>query len=256
MQGLQGKESKGPSRDDAVLVNMRKKCIDLHARLEELRDLVAQLRDGVGPERNEAWYTFLKKFDTIGKTTATLTEELDRSMTIGHDNFVAVPVALTTDPAELPDFLRTKLDPEVEREFDALSNMFTSQRAPSSADATTSGGLSVSVTGSGGRTSSAVSNPGVPPSTSAAPTSTGVTSAATSNAPSTTRAVPSSAIEPRIQQFNDLVEAALEHFDEKRMKLATPRPIDPPPSIPSSAAESLIAALTTGQGLGHYNVRM
>lgn len=250
MQNFQAKDNKGPARDDTVvLVNMRKKSLDLHARLEELRDLIAQLRDGVGPERNEAWYSFLNKFDTISKATATLTEELDRSMTIGHDNFVATPAALTPDPAELPDFLRTKLDPEVERDFDSLTIMYSSQHTSTSTDVAPSGIVSSGTTVRTGSVSASVSTsagPGISPSPPSGPSS-----AVASNAPQGTLA-PTSETNTRIQHFNDMIEEVLEEFDERRATLATPRPTDPPAAPASSAAESVIAALISGQGLGPY----
>lgn len=106
---------------DAALVNLRARALDLHARLAELRDAAAMLRDGVGMGRNEAWPTFLNKYDTLAKLFYQLTEELDRSLTeVGLENFVAQPKSVTTDPTLVPELLRTKLEPEIERDFENL----------------------------------------------------------------------------------------------------------------------------------------
>lgn len=106
---------------DTALVNLRSRALDIHARLVELRDSVGMLRDGVGPGRAAAWPIFLEKYDVLSKIFSQLTDELDRALTdVGLDSFVAIPRAVTDDPTFLPDLLRTKLDPNVEREYHEL----------------------------------------------------------------------------------------------------------------------------------------
>lgn len=220
--------SKGPSRDDAVLVNLRKKCLDMQARLQELRDHLMQLRDSVGPDRHDNWYTFLQKYDTINKTAATLCEELDRSLTIGHDNFVTVPAALTADPAELPDFLRTKLDPEVERDFDTLTSMYTSLVHPTAGSTTISGGGHRGGQHQQHHESATVASGSLP-----------VGDVVPTNA----------AVSGRIEIFNDMIDKVLEEFDEKRLVVTSERSNEPPPPTIFVGGETVIAALTTGKGL-------
>jgi len=110
---------------DAALVNLRSRALDLHARLLELRDAAAMMRDGVGMGRNEAWPTFLNKYDALSKLFYQLTEELERSLTeVGLENFVAQPKAIVGDPAFVPELLRTKLEPEVERDLEMLQKEY------------------------------------------------------------------------------------------------------------------------------------
>lgn len=106
---------------DTALVSLRSRALDIHRRLIELRDSVTMLRDGVGPGRAAAWPSFLEKYDVLSKIFSQLTDELDRAFTdAGLDSFVALPRAVTDDPAVLPELLRTKLDPDVEREYQDL----------------------------------------------------------------------------------------------------------------------------------------
>lgn len=115
---------KPASKVDATLIALRARSLELHARLSELRDSAAMVRDGVGPSRNSTWPDFLTQHDTLSRLSTQLTEDLQRSLADGLDNFVAVPKAVTPDPNELPDLLRTRLDPAVEREYEALGKEF------------------------------------------------------------------------------------------------------------------------------------
>lgn len=114
---------------DAALVSLRARILDLHARTSELRDLSCMLRDGFGQGRNAVWPQFLDKYDTIAKLYSLVTEELDRAVVeTGLENFSAIPCALTQDPGALPDLLRTKLEPEVERELKELQKGYEKGR--------------------------------------------------------------------------------------------------------------------------------
>lgn len=294
-----------PGKVDATLINVRKRAHDLHILLEEMRDSIAQVRDGVGPMRNETWSTFLNKFDVINKGASALTDELDHSLTEGLDNFVAEPVAIAADAITLPELLRTKLDHDVARDFDALNKMFSSEQtttadktvsasaAPppplsssasppmsvmASAGACTSLPLSVNVSAQPGlapnmlnvptsvtmstgighvapggsvaaspaMSSSATGAPAPSVPTSASGAGIGGSSGATS---ARAAAVTASAIDGRINTFNDMLDSVLKRFDDQRAILAAPRPSDVAPLASSGAAELVLAALSSGSGL-------
>lgn len=105
------------SKTDMALANLRARALDLHARLLELRDSISMLRDGVGPARNAPWAAFLAKYETLAKLFSQLTEELDRAVVeVGFQNYILQPRAVAEDPDLIPNMLRTKLEPEVERD--------------------------------------------------------------------------------------------------------------------------------------------
>jgi hypothetical protein len=65
--------------------------------------------------------SFLSKYETLSKLFYQLTEELDRSVTeVGFQNFLLQPKGMAEDPELVPNLLRTKLEPEVERDLEAL----------------------------------------------------------------------------------------------------------------------------------------
>lgn len=143
-----------------------------------MRDSVAQVRDGVGPMRNDTWSTFLNKFDVINKGASALTDELDHSLTEGLDNFVAEPAAIAADAITLPELLRTKLDHDVARDFDALNKMFSTEN--NNTDKTVSASVSASASAPPPPSMSASASPSMsamapaivsatPPSTVSAP---------------------------------------------------------------------------------------
>lgn len=139
-----------------------------------MRDSVAQVRDGVGPMRNDTWSTFLNKFDVINKGASALTDELDHSLTEGLDNFVAEPAAIAADAITLPELLRTKLDHDVARDFDALNKMFLTEN--NNTDKTVSASVSASASAPPPPSMSASASPSmsamVPAVASATPPST------------------------------------------------------------------------------------
>lgn len=263
------KDKKGPSKADTVLVNFHKKCHDMRMRLEELRDHLMQLRDNVGPDRHSEYYSFLEKYDAINKAAEGLIKELKESLTQGHDNFVSVPIALTADPAELPDFLRTKLDPEVERYFDSLHNMYASRQQPGSgaaADTTganQAGGPVTATTGTSMSTSGAAQHKSkelgqqtesasVSGSAAAATSSSGQTGPAGQNGGSrdvASRRAINAAAAAKIDVFNEMISNIVDELDGKRLNLASTRPSERPGPVVTPAGEAVIAALTSGQGL-------
>lgn len=106
---------------DSALVNLRSRTIELHDQLSELYKPLAMLRDGVGPARTASWPTFLSKFDTLCKLYFQLTKELDRAVTdVGLANFVLEPRGVAEDSGLVPELLRTKLMPEMEKELEEL----------------------------------------------------------------------------------------------------------------------------------------
>lgn len=122
--------STGTVKIDNALVNIRRRLMDAFTRQAELRDLSCMLRDGVGQGRLATWEQFLEKFDALCKLYSQVTDELDRSVTeAGLQSLVALPRALTDDPAQLPDLLRTKLDQDVEREFQDLEKAALAEKA-------------------------------------------------------------------------------------------------------------------------------
>lgn len=69
--------------------------------------------------------TFLSKYDALSKLFFQLTEELDRAVTdMGVENYVIQPKGVATDPGTVPDLLRTKLEPEIERDVDTLAQQY------------------------------------------------------------------------------------------------------------------------------------
>lgn len=102
----------------SALANMRARALDLHARLLELSDAVAMLRDGVGVFANAPWPAFLAKFETLAKLFAQLSDELDRAVVdVGFQNYLLRPRAADE---LVPAMLRTRLEPEVERDVAEL----------------------------------------------------------------------------------------------------------------------------------------
>jgi hypothetical protein len=64
---------------------------------------------------------FLSKYQTLSKLFFQLTDELDRAVTeVGFQNFLLQPRALSEDPDLVPSLLRTRLEPEVERDLEEL----------------------------------------------------------------------------------------------------------------------------------------
>lgn len=190
---MQPSTTTNTAKVDSALVNLRARGLDIYARLDELRDAACMLRDGVGQGRSATWPHFMDKYDTISKLYTQLTDELDRALTdAGLQSFVALPKNHTEDPTQLPDLLRTKLDQDIEREFQELEKS----------------GLEMRRAGKGFGSAQA-----------------------------------------RVAAFNDLVDSALDEFQELRDSMATPRPSEiPRPQTPPSAAIPL-AAITNGTGL-------
>lgn len=113
-----------PTKIDASLGLVRKRALELHTGLRELQDQAAQLRDGVGPQRGSDWRKFLEQYDTLSIRLQQLTQELERAMTVGLHHFVTIPLGVTDDPTLLPDLLRTRLEANVEREFENLGKRY------------------------------------------------------------------------------------------------------------------------------------
>lgn len=116
--------NKAASKTDATILNLRIRALELHSGLCRLRDSAAMVRDGVGNKRNANWPDMLRQFDKLNKLTTQLTDELQRSTVEGLDHFAAIPRGVTTDGSVLPELLRTRLDADVEREFDMLRKAF------------------------------------------------------------------------------------------------------------------------------------
>ena len=118
-----------PGRLDSALVNLRARTLDLHERLAELREALIMLRDGVGPGRLASWPTFLSKFDTLSKLYSQLTKELDRAVREADlVNFVLEPHGIAEDVNLVPDLLRTKLMPEMEKELEEMDEEWKKER--------------------------------------------------------------------------------------------------------------------------------
>ncbi|KAI0566957.1 hypothetical protein FGB62_5g027 [Gracilaria domingensis] len=79
------------------------------------------LRDNVGPSRNATFPLFLSIHSTLSKLSEQLTTDLDRSQQEGLPYYAAVPNL--PDPVA-PDLLRTRLDTDVEREFQTMTHAF------------------------------------------------------------------------------------------------------------------------------------
>lgn len=79
------------------------------------------LRDNVGPSRNATFPLFLSLHSTLSRLCEQLTSDLDRSQQEGLPYFATVPNA--ADPVA-PELLRTRLDIEVERDFEGMAHAF------------------------------------------------------------------------------------------------------------------------------------
>jgi hypothetical protein len=120
-----GSASLTVSKTDTALATLRARALDLHARLLELRDAVSMLRDGVGPARNAPWAAFLAKYETLAKLFTQLTEELDRAVVeVGFQNYLLQPRTVAEDPDLIPNMLRTRLDPDVEKDVMTLQTEY------------------------------------------------------------------------------------------------------------------------------------
>ncbi|CAN8073437.1 unnamed protein product [Agarophyton chilense] len=109
------------TKTDATLVALRTRLLDLHSNLITLRDHSAMLRDNVGPSRNATFPLFLSIHSTLAKLSEQLTTDLDRSQQEGLPYYAAVPNL--PDPVT-PELLRTRLDMDVEREFQTMAHAF------------------------------------------------------------------------------------------------------------------------------------
>jgi hypothetical protein len=201
-----------PAQEAAsVLANLRARTLDLHARLLELRDAVAMLRDGVGPARNAPWSVFLAKYETLAKLFFQLTEELDRAVVdVGFQNFLVLPRGVAEDADLVPNMLRTRLEPDVEKDMLALQAEYVSDAAGAE----------------------------------------GADVAAAESAESAAESAAAAVLEKRIAAFNAFVGGAVDRFDDARERLLRePRPAERPLPAATPRAQELLTALTTGAAL-------
>lgn len=102
------------------LVTLRARALEVHVRLAELVDVMAQVRDGVGMARDADYTTLLAKYDALSNLVRQLCDEL-RSAAL--DSYVVHPTAgagaLPT--GEVPELLRTMREPELERDGEMLA---------------------------------------------------------------------------------------------------------------------------------------
>jgi hypothetical protein len=210
-----------PAQEAAsVLANLRARTLDLHARLLELRDAVAMLRDGVGPARNAPWSVFLAKYETLAKLFFQLTEELDRAVVdVGFQNFLVLPRGVAEDADLVPNMLRTRLEPDVEKDMLALQAEYVS-------DAAGAEGADVAAAESA------------------------ESAAAAESAESAAESAAAAVLEKRIAAFNAFVGGAVDRFDDARERLLRePRPAERPLPAATPRAQELLTALTTGAAL-------
>lgn len=208
-----------PKADNA-LANLRARALDLHARLLELRDAVLMLRDGVGPARNAPWREFLSKYQTLAKLFNQLTDELERAVyEVGFQNFVLQPRGVAEDPDLVPNMLRTKLEPDIEKDIAGLQAEFERDTATAAAAtaASASGGVGQQSTGPGAN--GQASNP-------------------------------LAALERRILMFNAFLDGARGRYEELvESVFEKPRPAEAPRLSTTPRAQELLTSLTTGAPL-------
>lgn len=113
--------SKPAGETDATLIALRTRLLDLHSNLTTLRDYSSMLRDNVGPSRDATFPIFLSVHSTLSKLSEQLTAVLDRLQQEGLPYFATIPTQ--ADPIA-PELLRTRLDVDVEREFQAMADAF------------------------------------------------------------------------------------------------------------------------------------
>lgn len=110
------------------LVQLRAHAYALHTRLSELADLLAMVRDGVGPARHAGPAVFLAQYETIGALSAQLARELSNSGLAAYDA-TPTPAAAGLEPGAVPEALRTLREPDAERDARALDAAFDADRA-------------------------------------------------------------------------------------------------------------------------------
>lgn len=125
------------TKADASLANLQNRMQLVYGNVQELHDLARQLRDGVGEQRALGWEHLLVRYALAHKLVSQLSDDMDRALSDGLDNFVAVPVAATADPAVLPELLRTRDETAVEKALDEQRRAFAAaaQNDPSLRDA-------------------------------------------------------------------------------------------------------------------------
>lgn len=131
--GVAGSTTGGSAKVEVVLVSLRARAFDIHARLAELADILAQVRDGVGDGRVATWTDFLNKFDALSALAGQLCEELERAVgEAGLSHYVVHPSskAPSKQDGEIPGLLRTRREPELERDVEALAASFQDSVTP------------------------------------------------------------------------------------------------------------------------------
>lgn len=123
----------GNAKVEVVLVSLRARALDIHSRLSELGDILAQVRDGVGGSRMTSWTEFLGMFDALSALAGQLCEELERAVgEAGLSHYVVHPSskAPSKQDGEIPGLLRTRREPELERDVEALAASFQDSVTP------------------------------------------------------------------------------------------------------------------------------
>lgn len=215
--GLGGPKKVELPKADNALANLRARAFDIHARLLELRDAVLMLRDGVGPARNAPWRDFLSKYETLAKLFSQLTDELERAVyEVGFQSLVLQPCGVAEDPDLVPNMLRTKLEPDVEKDIADLQAEYERDTASMASAGGVRGG-----------------GPGASGSAAAA-----------------AAAASSAKLAQRILTFNAFLEGARGRYEEEIESIFDkPRPANVPGLATTARAQALLTALTTGAPL-------
>ncbi len=104
------------------LVTLRARALDVHARMAELVDVLAQVRDGVGLMRDMDYVSLLAKYDALNTLSGQLCEELRNA---NLDAYVVHPAAAAAaaglPQGTIPELLRTMRELEIERDVEMLS---------------------------------------------------------------------------------------------------------------------------------------
>jgi len=105
------------------LVTFRGHSAAVHVRISEFLDVLSQVRDGMGPDKDIEYSAMLEKFDAINKLAGQMCAELRDS---SIDSYVIHPGrgAAQLQAGLIPDLLRTMREGEIERDVETLREAY------------------------------------------------------------------------------------------------------------------------------------
>mmetsp|Transcript_12357 Transcript_12357/g.37688 ORF Transcript_12357/g.37688 Transcript_12357/m.37688 type:complete len:199 (+) Transcript_12357:46-642(+) len=100
---------------DSALIKIHGCAVDNLRRLDDLRRAIANLRDGIDPDKDKVWPQLLAKFHLVSKTYLALSQNLMQALRDGGlADFVIFPKNVPADPDAVSELLRTRAEAEIE----------------------------------------------------------------------------------------------------------------------------------------------